>query len=245
MPRKRFGQHFLIDQVVIDRIHELIALKETDHVLEIGPGRGELTKGLIASGANVVAVEIDTHLAADLRVKYPSIAVITGDALELASKLFRRKRIVGNLPYEISTPFLLRLFCTSEIVDMHFMLQREVVDRLTAVPATKDWGRLSVKAQQRWEVHRCLDVGPEAFWPNPQVNSSFIRIAPRSDPSFVKNQTVFDDVIRRAFGQRRKKISNSLEQQNVDWEQLGIDKSLRADQLTVEQYAMIANSLNQ
>lgn len=245
MPRKRFGQHFLIDQEVIDRIHVLIALKETDHVLEIGPGRGELTRGLIASGANIVAVEIDTHLAANLRVKYSSVAVISGDALELAEKLFRRKRIVGNLPYEISTPFLLKLFSTPDIVDMHFMLQREVVERLTAVPATKDWGRLSVKAQQRWVVHRCLDVAPEAFWPSPQVDSSFVRIAPRSDPSFVKNQTVFDDVIRRAFGQRRKKISNSLVQLNVEWEQLGIDQSLRADQLTVGQYVTIANSLNQ
>ncbi|MCY4142408.1 MAG: 16S rRNA (adenine(1518)-N(6)/adenine(1519)-N(6))-dimethyltransferase RsmA [Gammaproteobacteria bacterium] len=245
MPRKRFGQHFLIDDELIDCIHQLISPKPADQVLEIGPGRGALTNGLVASGADVMAVEIDNDLAADLRTRYSAVKVVACDALKVPDEIFRQKRVVGNLPYGISTALLLRLVTISEIIDMHFMLQSEVVDRLVATPGTKDWGRLSVKTQQSWKVHRCLDAEPNAFWPKPQVNSSFVRIEPIVEPKFVKNQIAFDEVLRRAFGQRRKKISNSLEPLNIEWEQTGIDASLRADQLSVEQYVAIANSLNE
>ncbi len=242
--RKRFGQHFLIDQTLIDQIHELIALKGTDQVLEIGPGRGALTKGFVASGAEVVAVEIDTDLVADLRTRYASANIIVGDALEVPEEWFRCKRVVGNLPYGISTALLLRLVSIAEIIDMHFMLQTEVVERLVAAPGTKEWGRLSVKTRRCWDVHRCMDAGPNSFWPKPQVSSSFVRIEPRKEPQIVNSQSTFDEVLKRAFGQRRKKISNSLATLNVEWERTGIDASLRADQLSVEQYVAIANSLN-
>ena len=241
MPRKRFGQHFLIDPTSIDRIHRLISANDSDQVLEIGPGHGSLTRGLIDSGADVLAIEIDSDLVDELRIKFPTAKVVVGDILEACQELFEGKRIVGNLPYGISTPLLVRLTTMAGLLDMHFMLQREVVDRMTASPYTKEWGRLSVRVQWCWDVHRLFDVGPEAFSPMPQVNSSFVRIEPLANPLEIRNQSVFDQVLTRAFGQRRKKISNSLAGLELDWDAIGIDHSLRADQLNVEQYVAIAN----
>ncbi|MCY3885166.1 MAG: 16S rRNA (adenine(1518)-N(6)/adenine(1519)-N(6))-dimethyltransferase RsmA [Gammaproteobacteria bacterium] len=243
MPRKRFGQHFLVDQKVIADIHRVVAIRTSDVVLEIGPGRGALTAGLVDSAAQVIAVEIDRDLAADLKVRFPSACLIEDDVLSVSGDLFRKKRIVGNLPYNISTNLLLRLASQNDFVDMHLMLQREVVERITAVPCSKSWGRLSVKVQRIWETHRHFDVAPEAFVPQPQVTSTFVRIVPLGNPVEIRNESVFDNVLRTAFSQRRKKLSNSLSQFEINWSRLGIDSAKRADQLGVMEYATIANSL--
>ena len=243
MPRKRFGQHFLVDQEVIERIHQVISIRESDDVLEIGPGRGALTAGLLESASKLSAVEIDRNLVARLCARFPSACFIQADVLDICSESFRNKRIVGNLPYNISTSLLLHLVSLNEFLDMHLMLQREVVDRITAEPCTKDWGRLSVKVQRSWEIFRHFDVEAGSFEPPPKVTSSFVRIVPLNDPVEVRNERIFDNVLRSAFGQRRKKIANSLSQFDIQWEELGISGSKRADQLGVEEYAAIANSI--
>lgn len=243
MPRKRFGQHFLVEQEVIDRIHRVIAIRESDVVLEIGPGRGALTAGLLNSTKKLSAVEIDRDLAADLRARFPTACFIEDDVLNISTESFRNKRIVGNLPYNISTSLLLRLVSLNDFFDMHLMLQKEVVDRMTAHPCTKRWGRLSVKVQRCWEIFRHFDVEASAFKPQPKVTSSFVRIVPLRDPVYVRDEYVFDNVLKSAFGQRRKKLANSLQQFDIEWKELGISRSKRADQLGVEDYVAIANSV--
>ena len=244
MPRKRFGQHFLVDQEVIDHIHQVIAIRESDVVLEIGPGRGALTAGLLQSSAALSAIEIDRDLVALLRARFRTVCFIEADVLSVSEEIFRNKRIVGNLPYNISTSLLLRLVSLNEFLDMHLMLQKEVVDRMTAEPRSKDWGRLSVKVQRRWEISRHFDVDAGSFVPPPKVTSSFVRIVPLSDPIEVLDEHTFDNVLRSAFGQRRKKLANSLSQFDIQWEALGISGSKRADQLGVDEYAAIANSID-
>ncbi len=243
MPRKRFGQHFLVDQEVIDRILRVVAIRKSDDVLEIGPGRGALTAGLVKSTEKLDAVEIDRELIADLRARFPTACFIQDDVLNLSSESFRNKRIVGNLPYNISTSLLLRLVSVNDFFDMHLMLQKEVVDRMTAQPSSKSWGRLSVKVQRCWEIFRHFDVEASAFKPQPKVTSSLVRIVPLSDPIYVRDEYIFDNVLRSAFGQRRKKLANSLQQFAIEWEELGISRSKRADQLGVEDYVAIANSV--
>lgn len=243
MPRKRFGQHFLVDQQVIDHIHQVIAIGESDVVLEIGPGRGALTAGLLQSAAELSAIEIDRDLVSLLRARFRTVCFIEADVLSVSEEIFRNKRIVGNLPYNISTSLLLRLVSLNEFLDMHLMLQKEVVDRMSADPCSKDWGRLSVKVQRIWEIYRHFDVEAGSFEPPPKVTSSFVRIVPLSDPIEVLDEHIFDNVLRSAFGQRRKKLANSLSQFDIQWEALGISGSKRADQLGVDEYAAIANSI--
>lgn len=243
MPRKRFGQHFLVDQEVIDRIHQVIAVRASDVVLEIGPGRGALTAGLHKTTSKFSAVEIDRDLVAELRARFPAANFVEADVLNVSSEIFRSKRIVGNLPYNISTSLLFRLVSLNDFCDMHLMLQKEVVDRLTAEPCSKSWGRLSVKVQRCWEIFRHFDVEAGAFKPQPRVMSSFVRIVPLTVPIDVQDELIFDNLLRSAFGQRRKKLANSLSQFDVQWEALGISGSKRADQLGVEEYAAIANSV--
>ena len=243
MPRKRFGQHFLVDQEVINHIHQVIAVRESDVVLEIGPGRGALTAGLLESTSRLSAVEIDRDLVVELRTRFRTACIVEADVLNVSGELFRNKRIVGNLPYNISTSLLLQLVSLNEFLDMHLMLQKEVVDRITAVPCSKDWGRLSVKVQRIWEIFRHFDVEAGSFEPPPKVTSSFVRIVPLKDPIELLDESVFDNVLRSAFGQRRKKLANSLSQFDIQWETLGISGSKRADQLGVEEYAAIANAI--
>ena len=243
MPRKRFGQHFLVDQDVIDHIHRVIAIRESDAVLEVGPGRGALTAGLLNSTESLSAIEIDRDLVAELRSRFRTGCFVEADVLSVSSEIFRNKRIVGNLPYNISTNLLLRLVSLNDFLDMHLMLQKEVVDRMTAEPCSKRWGRLSVKVQRCWEIFRHFDVDAGAFEPQPKVTSSFVRIVPLSDPIEVLDERTFDNVLRSAFSQRRKKLANSLSQFDIRWEALGISELKRADQLGVEEYAAIANSV--
>lgn len=239
--RKRFGQHFLLDQTTRARIHDVLDIQPEHRVLEIGSGRGELTEGILQATDHLVAVEIDRDLSRDLRQRFPRLSVIEADALTVDTALFCERRIVGNLPYNISTPLLLRLTSSLECVDFHFMLQKEVVERLTAIPRTKAWGRLSVKVQQTFDVYPLFDVNPEAFEPSPRVLSTFVRLNYKSEPMLAQDPTLFDAILRKAFSQRRKTVANSLQSFKIDWERIGVSATSRADQLTIAEYIKISN----
>ena len=221
--RKRFGQHFLHDPAVIRRIVATIDPAPGDNLVEIGGGTGALTVPLLARVETLHVVEVDTRLATELerlrddrRPGAARLVVHCADALEfdftaLASP-DRRLRVVGNLPYNISTPLLFRLLGLKEaICDMHVMLQKEVVTRMTARPGSKDYGRLTVMLAAWTDIERCFDIGPGAFAPPPKVWSTFVRIVPRVQPRFViADQARFADLVARLFSMRRKTIGRSL-----------------------------------
>ena len=241
--RKRFGQHFLVDERVIDRIHSLLAIHRRDRILEVGPGRGALTAGLLESADKVVAIEIDRELAGMLKTRFAELDVIESDVLDVEVDQFSGMRVVGNLPYNISSPLLARLLAdASSIRDMHFMLQREVAQRLTSDPGSRAWGRLSVIAQYHCDVNYLFDVNAQAFEPAPSVESAFVRLEPRQRELNPVSMERFNAVVRQAFGQRRKRVSNALKELDVAWHQIGIDPSLRAEQIDVDGFVRIANS---
>ena len=240
--RKRFGQHFLRDCNTIVRIHDVLAIEPEHRILEIGPGRGELTSGILQVTNNVVAIEVDRDLTSFLRTRFPKLEVVQADVLEVDSSLYHARRIIGNLPYNISTPLLLRLATAVDCIDIHLMLQKEVVNRLVADPGTKAWGRLSVKIQQYFDVIPLFDVNPKAFEPPPKVVSSFIRLTKQRAPKLAQNPVLFDAIVRQAFSQRRKTIANSLVSYRIDWEQVGINVTKRADQLTVAEFVRITDA---
>jgi 16S rRNA (adenine1518-N6/adenine1519-N6)-dimethyltransferase len=259
--RKRFGQHFLTDQGVLDGIVRAVRPVASDRLLEIGPGPGALTARLhrTFAGAEIpgdgadsalrgqfVAVEIDRDLAPPLRGRFPALTVINADILRVDLDALLAAgdwRIVGNLPYNISTPLLVRLLGhLPRIKDMHFMLQREVAERLAAQPGTKDWGRLTVLMQLWCHVEQLFDVGPESFAPPPRVWSAVVRIRPRSSVPEVA-PAALDQVLRHAFTQRRKRLSNALQSLSIDWAQAGVDPGKRADAVTVDEYVALARSL--
>ena len=218
-PRKRFGQHFLHDRAVARRIVEALAPRPGDLVAEIGPGRGALTFPLLESGCELHAVEIDRDLAASLRERaprHPNLTVHEADALEFDFMGFipppRRLRVVGNLPYNISTPLLFRLLAAlPRISDMHLMLQREVVERMVAAPGARAYGRLGVMVQLDCVVERLLRVGAGAFSPAPRVDSAVVRLRPRPrvalDPA---DRERFTAIVRTCFSKRRKTLRNAL-----------------------------------
>jgi 16S rRNA (adenine1518-N6/adenine1519-N6)-dimethyltransferase len=219
--RKRFGQHFLHDRRILDRIVLALAAKPGDTLVEIGPGRGALTERLLAlPGCTLDAIEIDRDLAAQLRGRFtgsPDRALHEGDALEfdfsaLASERRGRLRIVGNLPYNISTPLLFHLLRHAPaIADLIVMLQREVVARISAAPGDRDYGRLSVMLAPHLEVERLFDVGPGAFQPPPRVWSAVVRLTVRPQPLFPVSRH-YAEVVAAAFAQRRKTLRNALSQ---------------------------------
>jgi len=219
--RKRFGQHFLHDPRVLDRIVQALAVHPGDTLVEIGPGRGALTERLLAlRGCTLDAIEIDRDLAAQLRGRLsgsPNRALHEGDALEfdfsaLARERGRRLRIVGNLPYNISTPLLFHLLRHSAaIADLTVMLQREVVARIAAAPGDRDYGRLTVMLAPQLQAERLFDVGPGAFQPPPQVWSSVVRLTMRPQPLFPVSPH-YAEVVAAAFAQRRKTLRNALSQ---------------------------------
>jgi len=251
--RKRFGQNFLVDEAVIRRIADAVAPREGDLLIEIGPGRAALTTALLESGAEVVAVEIDRDLAAELGRRFegePRLRLVQGDALrtdfaELAGG--HPYRLVGNLPYNISTPLLFHLFeCRPPPLDMHFMLQREVVRRMAAEPGGRDWGRLGVACRNLCEVTPLFDIGPESFDPPPRVDSAFVRLVPRAAPlSGTELLPALDEVARTAFSLRRKTLRNSLKGLlgAAQIESAGIDPALRPEQLTLDQFVALARIL--
>jgi 16S rRNA (adenine1518-N6/adenine1519-N6)-dimethyltransferase len=254
-PRKRFGQHFLHDQGVLQGMADAIRLKTGDRVLEIGPGQGALTDYLYADeGMHYLAVEIDRDLAPLLLRRYPNIHVINQDILRVdLNEVFSSKetvagppwRVVGNLPYNISSPLIIKLIdhvlaAPGTIADMHFMLQKEMASRLSALPGTKAWGRLSVMIQVTARVDYLFDVGPESFSPPPKVDSSVIRMTPLADAHLPVARQALDLVLRMAFSARRKRLSNALKNLAINWQEVDVDAGLRADDVTVEQFIQLA-----
>jgi len=251
IPRRRFGQHFLTDRVVIADIVAAIHPQAEDAMVEIGPGLGALTAPLCAVLRQLHAIEIDRDIAARLARDYPParLVVHTGDVLEFDfSALPRALRVVGNLPYNISTPLLFHLASyAGHIRDMHFMLQKEVVERMVAAPGGRDYGRLSVMLQYRFDMEALLEVGPEAFSPPPKVDSALVRMLPRPQAQLTAaTEAGLAQVVRRAFSQRRKTLRNSLAGllEAEDYAALGIAPGLRAENLAVGDYVAISNYLS-
>jgi 16S rRNA (adenine1518-N6/adenine1519-N6)-dimethyltransferase len=248
--RKRFGQNFLTDPAVIGRIVDAIDPRASDLIVEIGPGQAALTQPLIDSGAELHLVEIDRDLAAGLRQRYADRETVTvheGDALKLDFEALtggRSFRLAGNLPYNISTPLLFHvLHWSDQIRDMHFMLQQEVVRRMAATPGGKAWGRLSLMCQYHCDVTPLFDVPPEAFTPAPKVHSAIVRLVPHATPPVrIDDMTAFDEIVTRAFSQRRKTLRNSL-RGRIDADAMtaaGIDPGARPETLGLVEFAELS-----
>lgn len=240
--RRRFGQHFLHDPGVLKRIVEAIAPAPGDAIVEIGPGEGALTRPLLECVPHLTAIEIDRDLAARLSQEFSSkrLSVVSADALEFDFSAFPPGlRVVGNLPYNISTPLLFHLARFADRVrDMHFMLQREVVERMVAKPSTPDYGRLSVMLQTRFEMRRLFNVAPGAFRPPPKVDSAVVRLIPLRE-RMKCDETAFEKIVREAFSARRKTLRNALPLEPADYEELGIDPKLRPENLSPADYVRI------
>jgi 16S rRNA (adenine1518-N6/adenine1519-N6)-dimethyltransferase len=245
--RKRFGQHFLTDGAVIDAIVDAIAPKPGEALVEIGPGLGAMTDPLVARSGKLTVIELDRDLAARLR-KRPELEVIESDVLAvdigaLAGAHGQKLRIVGNLPYNISTPILFHLLgSVDHVVDQHFMLQKEVVDRMAAAPGSKDYGRLSVMLQWRYDIESVLDVPPESFDPPPRVDSAVVRMQPLPATPDV-DAKLLEELVRVAFSQRRKILRNTLGRWLDERQFSGeFDVQRRAEEVPVAEYLSIAAS---
>ncbi len=247
--RKRFGQHFLHDRGVVHRIVDAFDPRPGQLIVEIGPGRGILTRELLERAGALHAVEIDRDLVRLLRTQYPpgsGLQLHEDDALEFDFRGLRsdaaKLRIIGNLPYNVSTPLLIRLVDLAEdIEDMIFMLQCEVVDRLTASAGSKQYGRLTVMVQWRYEARRLFDVEPGAFVPAPKVESTLIHLQPRASCVDVDREA-FAALVRTAFTQRRKTLRNALKgvASEADFTGAGVDAKRRPETLTVEEFARLS-----
>lgn len=250
IPRKRFGQNFLVDQASISSCLEAINPRPDDLMVEIGPGLGALTKPLLQRLNHLHVVEIDRDIIAWMKGQYPAgkISIHESDALKFDfANLASNLRVVGNLPYNISTPLLFHLLDNADgIIDMHFMLQKEVVERMVAAPSTPAYGRLSVMLQYRLHMEYLFTVPPEAFDPAPKVESAFVRAVPYATlPLKAKNENLLTKVVTAAFGQRRKTLRNTLKGLLDDegFSTLGIDPQARAENLSVAEFVAIANHL--
>ncbi len=249
--RKRFGQNFLTDPVVIQRIVDTIAPRPDELFIEIGPGQAALTSPLIDTSVELHLVEIDRDLAGRLATQFrihPGVHVHVGDALKMDFAAISDKRpfrLVGNLPYNISTPLLFHVLKWSElIIDMHFMLQSEVVNRMAASPGTKAWGRLTIMCQYLCKVIPLFTVQAESFTPVPKVQSGIVRLIPHREPPVqIASKESFDRLVIQAFSMRRKTLRNSLRGMlDVSLiESAGIDPGLRAETLGLEQFAALSN----
>ncbi len=247
--KKRFGQHFLVDASVIDRIVADIDPRPGDAMVEIGPGRGALTRPLLARCGRLTAVELDRDLAARLR-RIDGLEIVEADVLAVdfahlpGIAAAARLRVVGNLPYNISTPILFHLFDFAEqIVDQHFMLQKEVVERIAAAPGGKDFGRLSVMLQWRYAIESVLDVGPEAFDPPPRVHSAVLRMVPRQVPSPV-DPLLLREIVTVGFSQRRKLLRHTLGRWlDARGTNQPFDLQRRAEEVSVDEWIALAAAI--
>jgi len=252
IPRRRFGQNFLVDAGVIRAIVAAIAPRHDNCIVEIGPGLGALTAPLSAELDCLHVVEIDRDLIARLRERFAPAQVVVhaGDALEFDfAQLGANLRIVGNLPYNISTPLLFHLATFArQVRDMHFMLQKEVVERMVAAPGNGDYGRLSVMLQYRFDMEQIFVVPPEAFDPAPKVESAIVRLQPRPPAGLAaRDEATFARVVSAAFSQRRKMLRNTLgalfSADRLD--ALGIRPTARAEELALADYVALANALTE
>ncbi len=250
--RKRFGQHFLTDLGVIDAIIRSIHPARQDTVVEIGPGRGAMTDTLARRVGHLHAIELDRDLAAELQKRFADNASVTiheADALTFDfGRLGQRLRVVGNLPYNISTPLLFHLLdFRAKILDMHFMLQKEVVERMAAEPGSKAYGRLSIMLGCHLAVEPLFDVDRKAFDPPPAVTSSVVRLDPLPPGTFtIDNEAGLSTLVATAFMQRRKTLRNALKTvaQAPAFAAVGIDPALRPEQISIAQYVALANHLH-
>jgi 16S rRNA (adenine1518-N6/adenine1519-N6)-dimethyltransferase len=250
-PRKRFGQHFLHEHGVIQRTVAAFDPKPSDHVVEIGPGEGVLTRELIGKVAKLDVIELDRDLIERLHQSLPeTVTIHNADALKFdfcsLAPSQEKLRIIGNLPYNISTPLLFHLLDQAHCVgDMLFMLQKEVVDRMAATPGGKDYGRLSVMLQWGAKVEKLFNVAPGAFRPPPKVDSSVVRLTPHAVPPVdVRDPQRFAQIVQAAFAQRRKVLRNTLKGLVAPetMERLGIDPGRRAETLSLQEFAALANA---
>jgi 16S rRNA (adenine1518-N6/adenine1519-N6)-dimethyltransferase len=253
-PRKRFGQHFLHDKQIIQRLVETIHPQPGQHIVEIGPGQGAITLPILKIVECMDAIELDWDLVPALKLRCSGKGVLTvhqADALEFDfSQLLRgvdsdSLRIVGNLPYNISTPLIFHLLEYAECIDdMHFMLQKEVTERLAAKAGDEAYGRLSIMVQYHCEVFSLFRVPPGAFYPPPQIDSAIVKLVPyHTIPHRAENYSHFADLVRHAFSHRRKTLRNSLKEfvTDEDWKQVAIDPQLRPEQLNVADYVSLSN----
>lgn len=250
VPRKRFGQNFLTDDSVIAAIIAAIAPQPRDPVVEIGPGLGALTRPLAACLDHLHVIEIDRDIIARLRTEFPPdrVTVHEGDALQFDfGALGNRLRVIGNLPYNISTPLLFHLARhVGAIRDIHVMLQKEVVERMVAAPSCAEYGRLSVMLQYRFDMERVLDVPPDAFHPVPRVESAVVRMTPFAQlPHPARDEATLGKIVAAAFAQRRKTLRNALRGyfKPGDFERLGVDAGLRAQDLRVAEFVRLADDV--
>jgi 16S rRNA (adenine1518-N6/adenine1519-N6)-dimethyltransferase len=236
-PRKRFGQHFLHDPRVLARIVDAINPAPSDFIVEIGPGEGALTRPLLEKCGRLELIELDRDLASNLASEFPPprVTVHCADALDYDFARFPAgMRLVGNLPYNISTPLLFHVARYAERVrDLHFMLQLEVVERMVAAPSTPQYGRLSVALQARFRMKKLFKVAKGAFRPPPRVESAVVRLEPLETPLAVN-----EDLLRKAFSARRKMLRKALP--GIDFAALGIDPKLRPENLSPADYARLS-----
>jgi len=252
--KKRFGQNFLTDLRYLERITERLCLNRDDHIIEIGPGKGALTQHVLRLVNYYDAIEIDRDLIPILEKKFsthPQLHLHVEDALNFDFSTLHQKsqmRLIGNLPYNISSPLLFHLFKFNILIkDMHFMLQREVGERITAKTHTSQYGRLSVMAQYFCDVELLLLVPPKAFTPKPKVFSAFCRFTPKPKKMLnAKNEIFFAKIVKEAFTYRRKVLGNSLKKYiTVDkLKLLEIDPMRRAETLSVDEFVQISNALD-
>jgi len=272
-PRKRFSQNFLVDKNVVAQIIRVMALQASDHAVEIGPGLGVLTFEIIGNVARFDAIEIDRDLVYKLNAAYggrKDFCLHCADALSFdlntlnscpheeehgqghqqscKSKCDGYMRLIGNLPYNITTPLLFHLMQYAAVIqDMHFMVQREVADRLVAGPGSKTYGRLSIMMQYYARVEKLFDVAPSAFAPQPQVYSSLVKLVPfRKLPIVADDIEIFSKTVQTAFNQRRKTLRNCLKTliDSTQLEKLSIDPQLRPEQLSLEHFVKISNMIS-
>ena len=245
--RRRFGQNFLIEKSTIARIIESLKISPLDSVIEIGPGKGALTERLVESQCNLTLIEIDRDLVDTLKRKYQGLSIVNEDVLKVDFSSFfgiEPKRIIGNLPYNISTPLLFKLSRVNEwIIDMHVMLQKEVAERIVSESSRKEYGRLSVSIQLLWEVTKLFDVSPTAFSPQPKVNSSFICLKPKKKINF--DRDLMNQLLTSAFSARRKTLKNALKNylNESELRSIDIDPGSRPENLIPEDFIRCVNFL--
>jgi 16S rRNA (adenine1518-N6/adenine1519-N6)-dimethyltransferase len=249
--RKYFGQHFLHDRNIIEKILTAIAPKPDQFFVEIGPGRGALTVPLLQRCAKIDVIEIDNDLAAKMKVELedPRLTVHQGDALKFSFETLKtsnsRMRLVGNLPYNISSPLLFHILNSGDLFDdVHVMLQKEVVARMAATPGNKIYGRLTVALAARCIVEPLFNIKPGSFTPPPRVDSTFVRLTPNAaQRARIDNEIAFDRIIRQAFNMRRKRLANALRGLVTEAQisALGIDPNVRAEQLHVDSFIALGN----
>ena len=255
IPRKRFGQHFLTDRSIIEDIIQAIAPQAGQAMVEIGPGLAAMTRPLVERLGHLTVIELDRDLAGQLRA-HPLLTVIESDVLRVdfsalaasmtAEARKKKIRVVGNLPYNISTPILFHLLDAVDVIeDQHFMLQKEVIDRMVAAPSTSAYGRLSVMLQWRYAMENVLHVPPQSFDPPPRVDSAIVRMVPHAEPAAI-DVNLLSELVRVAFSQRRKLLRHSLGQWLTAREFSGMfDVQRRAEEVPVAEYLALAQQVAQ